>query len=54
MILAGNERVKFVDVRGGYDDAVKREVHRCLTGFEPIIFALLFLDMLLLLLFCYT
>ena len=42
MILAGNERVKFVDVRGGYDDAVKRKVHRCLTGFEPIIFALLF------------
>ena len=48
MILAGNERAKFVDVRGRYDDAVRREVHRCLAGFEPIIFALLFLAMLLL------
>ena len=53
MILAGNERAKLVDVQDGYDDAVKREVHRCLTGFEPIKFGLLFLDMLLLL-FRYT
>ena len=33
----------------GYDDAVRHEVLQCLRGFEPIIFALLFLAILLLL-----
>ena len=42
MILAGNERAKFIDVRGGYDDAVRCKVHQCLTRLEPIIFALFF------------
>ena len=50
MTLAANESAKLIDARGRYNHAVRDEV---LAGFEPIIFALLFLAILLLI-FRYT